>query len=328
LIMLANRVREFSITIGTGDVALGGALAGHIRFGDAFAVGDSVIYVIEDGDNYEIGTGTYQAGDTLARTSVSETLEAGVLVKSGALAIALTGQARIYCAATAEFLLDPVEAADVIKEVSPGAGVTVDGVLLKDSSITASSASFSGDVNIADAKKITLSGTSGDYGALSYADADPDLMALNYYQNSSRAAAIEFSSTSEAAGDGLLRFMIGSTAAQSFDNAGNATFAADIYGKTLARGLGTASLGIAGGSGGATGGNALFYGENHATQAGDILFRSGSLTKLHFDASADTWSFQGLPVAHGNLIMSGATAAVVKSNGLGSLTLSGGAPLT
>jgi len=130
--MLANRVREFSTTLGTGDITLGGAMAGHIRFGDAFAPGDAVIYVIEDGDNYEIGTGTCGAGDILARTSVSETLESGVLTRAGATAITLSGQARIYCAATAEFLLNPTEAADIINEVTPGAGVTVDGVLLKD----------------------------------------------------------------------------------------------------------------------------------------------------------------------------------------------------
>jgi len=144
--MLANRVREFSTTVGTGDITLGGAMAGHTRFGDAFTVGDAVIYVIEDGDNYEIGTGTYGALDTLVRASISETLVAGVLTKAGALPISLSGQARIYCAATAEFLLDPTEAADIITEVTPGAGVTVDGVLLKDGDVTAGTGTFAGDV--------------------------------------------------------------------------------------------------------------------------------------------------------------------------------------
>jgi len=146
--MLANRVREYTVTTGTGDIALGGAMAGHIRFGDAFAVGEAVIYVIEDGDNYEIGTGTYGALNALARTSVSETLQAGVLTRTGALPITLSGQARIYCAATAEFLLSPTEAADIITEVTPAAGVTVDGVLLKDGSISAASATFAGKIGV------------------------------------------------------------------------------------------------------------------------------------------------------------------------------------
>jgi len=145
--MLANRVREFSITVGTGDITLGGAIAGHVRFSDAFAVGESVIYVVEDGDNYEIGTGTYGAGNMLVRASISETLEAGVLTRTGALPIALTGQAKIYSAVTAEFLLDPTETADVITEATAGAGVTVDDVLLKDGTVTAGAGAFTGDVS-------------------------------------------------------------------------------------------------------------------------------------------------------------------------------------
>lgn len=134
--MLANRVRQVTTTTGTGDVTLGGALPAHITFADAFTTGDSVTYVIEDGDNYEIGTGTLIAVDTLERSIVSETLVDGVYTKTGAAAIALSGNARVFCAATAAFLLDPVEVADVISEATPGAGVTADNVLLRDGNIT------------------------------------------------------------------------------------------------------------------------------------------------------------------------------------------------
>lgn len=133
--MLANRVREYTATTGTGDVTLGGALPAHITFDDAFDVGDAVTYVIEDGDNYEIGTGTLVSADTLSRTTVGETLVDGTYVKTGAAAINLSGNARVFCAATADFLLDPTEAADVITEVTPGAGVTVDGVTLRDGAV-------------------------------------------------------------------------------------------------------------------------------------------------------------------------------------------------
>ncbi len=103
--MLANRVREYTTTVGTGDITLAGPMAGFVRFADTFSVGDRVIYVLEDGDNYEIGTGTLTAESTLARTDVQETLMDGTLVKGAeAAAISLSGQARLYCAATAEFL--------------------------------------------------------------------------------------------------------------------------------------------------------------------------------------------------------------------------------
>ncbi|MEX0300490.1 MAG: hypothetical protein AB3N28_15560, partial [Kordiimonas sp.] len=130
--MLANRVREFTTTVGTGNITLGGAFAGHVRFADAFAVADSVIYVVEDGDNYEIGTGTLADENTLVRSAVSETLVDGTLDKDAPAAIDLSGEARIYCAVSADYLLNPSKEADVINEVTPDTGVTVDGVLLKD----------------------------------------------------------------------------------------------------------------------------------------------------------------------------------------------------
>ncbi|WP_262694474.1 beta strand repeat-containing protein [Kordiimonas aquimaris] len=134
--MLANRVREYTATTGTGDITLGGALSAHITFADAFTVGDSVTYVIEDGDNYEIGTGTLSAADTLSRTVVSETLVDGVYTKSGATAIGLTGNARVFCAATADFLLDSTVDADVIREMTDGAGVTIADLLMVNNGVT------------------------------------------------------------------------------------------------------------------------------------------------------------------------------------------------
>ena len=130
--MLANRVREFTTTVGTGDITLGGAFAGHVCFADAFTTGDSVVYVIEDNEDYEIGTGTLTASGSLQRTSVLETLVDGTLTKAAATAINLSGNAKIYCAVSAEYLLNPTKDADIIREVTPGGGVTVDGVLLKD----------------------------------------------------------------------------------------------------------------------------------------------------------------------------------------------------
>ena len=125
--MLANRVREYSTTVGTGNIALSGAMAGHVRFADGFSVGDSVIYVLEDGANYEIGTANLVTENLLERTAVEESLLDGELKKGAeASAISLSGQARIYCAATAEFLTRRREiTADVIGEVTPNAGVTI-----------------------------------------------------------------------------------------------------------------------------------------------------------------------------------------------------------
>ncbi len=134
--MLANRVRELTTTTGTGDLALAGALAGHIRFADAFSAGDSVTYVVEDGDNYEIGNGIFTLTGQIERTEVLETLVDGVYTADEATPIPLSGNARVFCAATSQFLLSATEEADLIREATTDAGVTVDGVLIKDGGAT------------------------------------------------------------------------------------------------------------------------------------------------------------------------------------------------
>lgn len=146
--MLANRVREYTATTGTGDITLAGAMAGYVGFADAFSSGDQLFYVIEDGENYEIGSGRMSGSDTLVRETISEKLENGELTKEGATALELSGSAIVFCTATAEYLDQLGQKTDTISEASEDAGVTVDGVLLKDGNITAGSATYSGDLSL------------------------------------------------------------------------------------------------------------------------------------------------------------------------------------
>lgn len=74
--MLANGVKETTVTTGTGTITLA-AVTGFTRFSAAFAVGDRVAYCIKDGDNREWGVGTVAAGNTLERTLRLGTLVAG-----------------------------------------------------------------------------------------------------------------------------------------------------------------------------------------------------------------------------------------------------------
>jgi hypothetical protein len=108
---LVNRAKMTTATTGTGTITLGSAVGGYQSFSAAgVANADVVRYVIEDGSNWEIGTGTYtSSGTTLSRTP-SESSNAGS-------AINLSGAAAVYITAIAADIVQP-ETITVVGTVS------------------------------------------------------------------------------------------------------------------------------------------------------------------------------------------------------------------
>jgi hypothetical protein len=103
MVTLVNRAKVSTATTGTGTITLGSAESGYQTFADAGVTDAQVVrYVIEDGTDWEIGTGTYTAtGTTLSRT-VSESSNADA-------ALNLSGSAVVYVSATAADLAPVLE---------------------------------------------------------------------------------------------------------------------------------------------------------------------------------------------------------------------------
>lgn len=84
--VIKDHVREVSTTTGTGAIALGGSpTTAYQPFSSVMSIGDTCWYaIVLPGTSWETGLGTYTALNTLTRTTVFESSNAGSLVTFGA----------------------------------------------------------------------------------------------------------------------------------------------------------------------------------------------------------------------------------------------------
>jgi hypothetical protein len=135
-------------TTGTGTLTLGSAVGGYQSFAAAgVADGNTVRYVIEDGNDWEVGTGVYTAsGTTLSRT-VSESTAAGS-------AINLTGNAVVYVSAIAGDIVQPTATQTLTNKTLTDPAII--GTILEDIFTISDGAAFEIDPGNGSVQLITL----------------------------------------------------------------------------------------------------------------------------------------------------------------------------
>ena len=116
---LYNLARMTTATTGTGTITLGSAATSYLSFSSAGVQdGDVITYAIVDGNNREIGRGTYTAsGTTLSRDTILDSTNAGS-------AISLSGTAEVFITAAAEDF-PPVNGIFFLNEQTVTANYTV-----------------------------------------------------------------------------------------------------------------------------------------------------------------------------------------------------------
>ena len=126
--ILADRVKETTITTGTSDLVLGGAFGGFRTFSNAIGNGNSTYYGIESSDgDYEVGIGTYtSASNTLSRDTVISSSNSGSK-------ISLTGVSTV-------FITQPATKALFVNPDSYASGVGFTGYAFPDGTVQATSA--------------------------------------------------------------------------------------------------------------------------------------------------------------------------------------------
>lgn len=96
--LLANLCKVATATTGTGTMTLGSAATGFLTFAQAgISDGDVVSYVIADGNNHEVGYGTYTlSGTTLTRNVINSNNSDALISLSGAATVAISPMARDF----------------------------------------------------------------------------------------------------------------------------------------------------------------------------------------------------------------------------------------
>lgn len=92
---IANFAKESVSAGGTGNLTVGGAIAGHISLNTAVGIKRYFTYVIKDGSDYEVGYGYLSASTTLVRSKILQTVVSGVVDYTSPSALNVSTSAEV-----------------------------------------------------------------------------------------------------------------------------------------------------------------------------------------------------------------------------------------
>ena len=103
-LVINDRVKETSITTGTGDFTLAGASQGFESFASGVGVGNTTYYtIVQSGsNNFEVGEGTLSASSTLVRSTPISSSNSDSLVNF------TSGDKDVFCTIPAKKTISPV----------------------------------------------------------------------------------------------------------------------------------------------------------------------------------------------------------------------------
>ena len=175
---LANRVKMTTATTGTGTITLGSALPGFQSFADGGILdGNVVFYVIEDGINWEVGSGTYTtSGTTMSRTVAESSNSDAPLNLTGAAQVYITPTLATFNELPRTNTVNTFTAAQTITDIanplvpslSVNAGSNITGTAITGVQITGTAGQFSCTAaSLSVGQLLTISGTFGGTGSIS-----------------------------------------------------------------------------------------------------------------------------------------------------------------
>lgn len=147
----ADRVRETSTTTGTGVITVAGAVVGFRTFASVLATNDTCYYAIASYSlsEWEVGIGTYSALNTITRTTVIASSNAGAAVNfsAGVKDVFLTSPASRFLQADTAGSYGNFTAGTITASLSGNATTVTNGVYTSRTISTTSPISGGGDLS-------------------------------------------------------------------------------------------------------------------------------------------------------------------------------------